>query len=411
MHPAPAPAIAATPPSAGPGTRLDYLDATRAFALVLGVVFHASMSFSPYFMGWAVQDISTSPIAASFFQISHSFRMETFFLLAGFFSHDLLQRRGPGGFVRSRVLRLGIPLVAGWFLLRPLLISGWIMGAASMRGDYHFWPAVGDGFATLKTLPAGIFTGSHLWFLYYLILVTGLVLVVRAIANRVRFPIHSMDVAADWLSRSSWALVPLVIPTAATLWFMRYWAVDTPDQSLRPDLPVLMLYCAFFGLGWLFARQPEAIARFGRLAVPNVVLALASGWAVLRLSEFQSDPGHPQYAAAHVGFVASYATLMWTLVALSLGFFRKFLHEPRPAVRYLADSSYWMYLVHLPVVVWLQVAVAEVNLPWWVKLPGISVATVFLALVTYDLFVRSTFLGWLLSGRRRERVLFRTRVR
>jgi peptidoglycan/LPS O-acetylase OafA/YrhL len=66
-----------------------------------------------------------------------------------------------------------------------------------------------------------------------------------------------------------------------------------------------------------------------------------------------------------------------------------------------------MYLVHLPIVVWLQVAVAEVRAPWWLKLAGISLATVAIALITYDLFVRSTCLGALLNGRRRERVFFR----
>src|SRR4051812_28777248 len=76
--------------------RLDYLDATRAFALMLGVIFHASLSFSPYYMGWAVQDISTSTIIPDFVQISHSFRMESFFLLAGFFSYALFRRNGLG---------------------------------------------------------------------------------------------------------------------------------------------------------------------------------------------------------------------------------------------------------------------------------------------------------------------------
>ena len=37
-----------------PSTRLHYLDATRAFALLLGIVFHASLSFMPVFIGWAV---------------------------------------------------------------------------------------------------------------------------------------------------------------------------------------------------------------------------------------------------------------------------------------------------------------------------------------------------------------------
>src|SRR5215472_8994714 len=90
-------------------SRLEYLDATRAFALVLGVVFHASLSFMPLFMGWAVQDVSTSPLVAKFMTVSHSFRMETFFLLAGLFSHLTYHRKGAGAFVRSRVLRIVVP--------------------------------------------------------------------------------------------------------------------------------------------------------------------------------------------------------------------------------------------------------------------------------------------------------------
>ena len=83
-------------------SRLDYLDATRAFALLLGVVFHASLSFAPYFMGWAVQDISTGALVPDFLVVSHAFRMELFFLLAGFFGHALFSRQGAGPFLRSR---------------------------------------------------------------------------------------------------------------------------------------------------------------------------------------------------------------------------------------------------------------------------------------------------------------------
>ena len=96
---------------------------------------------------------------------------------------------------------------------------------------------------------------------------------------------------------------------------------------------------------------------------------------------------------------------LWTLVALTLGIFRKFCSQARPAIRYLADSSYWVYLFHLPVVVWLQVAVAEVPVHWSLKLVFISAATIGLALLTYDLFVRSTLLGQILNGRRRPRAL------
>ena len=162
-------------------SRLDYLDATRAFALVLGIVFHASLSFMPVFMGWAVQDVSTSPLVTMFMTISHSFRMEAFFLLAGFFSHLTFHRKGAGEFVRSRVLRIVLPFVVGWFILRPLVVSGWIMGSASLRGDVDIWAGLLGGFQSLSTLPAGIFAGSHLWFLYYVALITTLVLAVRGL--------------------------------------------------------------------------------------------------------------------------------------------------------------------------------------------------------------------------------------
>jgi len=96
---------------------------------------------------------------------------------------------------------------------------------------------------------------------------------------------------------------------------------------------------------------------------------------------------------------------MWTLVALTLGVFRHFCARPSPVIRYVADSSYWMYLVHLPVVVWLQVAVAEVPLHWSLKLAFVSGATIAIGLLTYELFVRSTWLGRILNGRQRDRVL------
>ncbi|HWA86040.1 MAG TPA: acyltransferase family protein, partial [Opitutus sp.] len=136
--------------SSSTSSRLDYLDATRAFALILGVLFHASLSFLPFFIGWAVQDVSTSPVVGWFFTVSHSFRMQTFFLLAGFFGCVTLRRQGAAGFVGSRAIRIGAPFLTGWFLLRPLLVSGWIIGFASMHGDYHFWSGIAGGFRSLQ---------------------------------------------------------------------------------------------------------------------------------------------------------------------------------------------------------------------------------------------------------------------
>ncbi len=390
--------------------RLDYLDATRAFALVLGVVFHASLSFMPIFMGWAVQDISTGTAVATFVTISHSFRMELFFLLAGFFGCVTLQRKSAGEFVRGRFVRIVVPFVVGWFLLRPLLVSGWLMGSASLRGDYEFWPNIVAGFKTLETLPAGIFTGTHLWFLYYLTLLTGLALAVRGVIGATGAMgdaiLRVADVATRWVAKSSLAIPVLAVPTAVALWFMRFWGMDTPDQSLAPHWPVLAVYVGFFGLGWLIGRgRGTLIEEMSRLSVDRWLCATVGISGVFWLGRLQGDLAHPHYAALKAGFALSYAATMWSLVFLTMGMFRKICAEEHRWIRYVADSSYWMYLVHLPIVVWLQVAIAEVALHWSVKLGVVSAATVGLALVTYDLFVRSTWMGLLLNGSRRERAI------
>lgn len=254
-----------------PGTessRLDYLDATRAFALVLGIVFHACLSFMPVFMGWAVQDVSTSPLVTMFMTVSHSFRMEAFFLLAGFFSHLTFHRKGAGEFLRSRLLRIAVPFVVGWFLLRPLVISGWIMGSASLRGDVDVRAGLVGGFETLSTLPNGIFAGSHLWFLYYMALITTLVLVARGLLTATGSwkdaLVRRADTLVAWLANSPFSLLILAVPTAIALWFMRFWSMDTPDQSLFPHFPALAIYGGFFVLGWMLNRQRELVTEFTR---------------------------------------------------------------------------------------------------------------------------------------------------
>jgi len=401
-------ALVTASPGAG-DARIDYLDATRAFALVLGVVFHASLSFMPVFMGWAVQDISTSPLVTAFIAVSHSFRMELFFLLAGFFSHRMFHRRGAGEFVRSRFIRIVVPFVVGWFLLRPLVISGWIMGSASLRGDVDVGAGLVGGFLSLATLPAGIFAGSHLWFLYYIALITTLVLVARgslsATGPRKEILAGRIDTLVAWLADSRFALVILAVPTAAALWFMSSWSMDTPDKSLWPHFPALVIYGGFFVLGWMLGRQPELIPRFARLSLQRWIVAGLGIGAVLLLGEIERDPGHPRYVAVHVAYAVSYALTMWSLVFLALGVLKNLCGRPDPFIRYVADSSYWMYLIHLPIVIWLQVAVAELPVNWSLKLVFVSAVTIALSLLTYDLFVRSTFIGWVLNGRRRERVL------
>jgi peptidoglycan/LPS O-acetylase OafA/YrhL len=390
--------------------RLDYLDAVRSFALLLGIVFHIALAYMPIFIGWAVMDISTSDLVPSFVLVSHSFRMALFFFIAGYFSHMTLHKKGIQSFIQSRLLRIGLPLLIGWFVLKPLLISGWIMGAESMRGDVNIINGLTAGLATLAELPNGLLIGTHLWFLYYLLLISASAMVLRALLSiheptKLRLTSFA-DRVFRWISHSSWMVLIVAIPTAAGLWFMQHWGLDTPDKSLIPHIPLLLVYGGFFLSGWLLNRQGLLIETFAKISWVKLFCCLLSVIVVISFAHFEANFNHPQYNLIKTSFIFSYAILMWSLISLSIGLCKKWFYRPNRTVQYVAEASYWLYLIHLPIVIWLQIAFAELPFHWAIKLISIFVLTIGISLLIYDLIVRSSFIGAVLNGKRKPRVLF-----
>ncbi|WP_286233986.1 acyltransferase family protein [Thalassotalea sediminis] len=389
--------------------RLDYLDAARALALLLGIVFHASLSFLPMFIGWAVMDISTSNVVSIFVLISHSFRMELFFLIAGFFSHMAIQKNGLHAFLATRGIRIVIPFIIGWFLLRPMLVSGWVIGAESMRGEADVSDGLIQGIMSLKDLPNGLFVGTHLWFLYYLIIITAIILILRSLISISPSVKHKVTALINkviaWICYSPIALCIVVVPIAVSLWFMSHWGMDTPDKSLIPNFPVLFIYLGFFSLGWLINKQEGLMEVYAKLTWPKIVLCFVAVVLTVMLSSFQGQTGHPQHELLHVCFTLTYALTMWLLTSLFIGLCCRVFREVRGFMRYLASASYWLYLIHLPVVIWLQIAFSEIELHWFLKLISICTLTIAFSLVLYELFVRSTIIGTVLNGRKKLHML------
>lgn len=384
--------------------RLHSMDAVRTLALLLGVVFHASLSFVPVFIGWAVMDINTSAWASWFVMIAHSFRMELFFLIAGYFSHLTYRKYGGRQFLKNRLFRLGVPLVCAWFVLRALLVSGWIMGAQSMRGEANISNALVAGVESLLVGEGGWFVGTHLWFLYYLILASVLILLLSRLADVGGQPGRTLKQRftdfTHWCSHFPWSLMVLALPVTLCLWFMSRWGVDTPDKSLLPHWPVLALYTGFFGLGWMLNQTKQALGAFTQFRWRTLFIAIITSALCLSLAPFEAQPFHPQYRWLKLAYCFSYALMMWSLVILTMGICQRLFATPNRVMSYLAESAYWVYLIHLPIVVYLQVAFAELPLYWLLKLTTISVLTLLLSLLLYHAFVRNSFIGAVLNGRR-----------
>jgi glucan biosynthesis protein C len=90
----------------------------------------------------------------------------------------------------------------------------------------------------------------------------------------------------------------------------------------------------------------------------------------------------------------------WTMALGLIGLFHRFFAEPRPAMSWLADASYWMYLVHVPLVMAAQLVVRKWPLLAEVKFVLILATVTLLLLASYRWCVRYTPIGSLLNGPR-----------
>jgi glucan biosynthesis protein C len=313
------------------------LDAARAIAMMFVVATHAAISFMVTPIGWAVQDGSQHLGVDLFVWVVRAFAMPTFFWLAGYFSRAVLVSDGIAGFLRNRALRIFVPLAITLVPISLVVGAIWDWGReVTSRG------AVAANIPKFQSSELEIFLG-HLWFLYYLLWLSLAALAIAGLARhlRVRVPVLAVPIAM----------------TAGALLYLRALHTDTP-LGFIPDLPILLYMGGFFAWGWLVHARPDELALYARrawhalaLAAPLlavVIVALARGLSVIE--------SPPVYA------IAASSLFSVALIVFLVGACVRYLSRPRPLLQLASRSSYWVYVVHLPVVVALQVVASQVDM-------------------------------------------------
>lgn len=372
---------ALAPAPADARARLHGLDALRASALLLGIVLHSLIPFAPDIV-WIASDRYRSEAASAGIFVIHLFRMPLFLLLAGYFARMALLRRGIRSFAGDRLRRIGLPLVVFWPLaVLPLGLLAVVN--AQVRGVPL--PVPPDG-------PDAPPSPGQLWFLLVLLECYVVVLVVRALARTVLGPARASALAdrAGRVIASPAGITLAVVPYVVTLLLQDGPVTGLSEPtSFVPEPVGLIAYLGAFVVGWALHAHPGALDSVARRRWVSLGLAVGATTAAWFLAG-----SVPVAVAAVLVAVAGWAWV-YGLLGLTAG-----LRTERPAVRYLADASYWMYLLHLPVLVAVEIPLADLDLPILVKLLVAWTVTLVVLLGSYHLLVRSTWVGRWLNGRR-----------
>jgi glucan biosynthesis protein C len=362
----------------------------RAAMMSLGLVIHAAVSYIPLppSADWTFRDSVPAPLTLFVVLFIHIFRMPAFFMVAGFFTALLLSRQTLTAFIRNRSKRILLPFIAAWIVLYPIVRH---LFAYGRTGVWEFDPGIYQiGWTTDQVL-------MHLWFLYFLIFMYAGTLMFRPLLARLSNLQSGLQNIFLQILRSRWRLVLVSLPMAALLFPSGYLA--TP-KALVPIASVFAAYAYCFFVGYqLYALRRELERLFQAWPFYVLLALLASGlnqYAVIQLRSGNVSLGMALLSSLAGGFAC------WGMVFGTVGFFLRYFSKASRKLDYLVDASYWVYLVHVPIVAGTAIYLNGTAIPSYLKfLLGITVGAA-LSLATYALFVRYTWIGNILHGARQK---------
>jgi len=202
--------------------------------------------------------------------------------------------------------------------------------------------------------------------------------------------------------------VLLAVPTTLVLYYTPWWqmwtGIPAPVMGLIPNFPAVLAFGSAFAFGWFLHRQSVLLDALKRDWMVNLIVALALSITAIKVIGVQ--PRFYDYAlppTERIVYAISYNFAAWFWMFGLVGAASRFLSNPDARGRYLADSSFFMYVMHLPIVYALQAWMIRWPLHWSVKYTLIVATTIGLLLASYHYLVRSTFVGLFLNGRKYPR--------
>jgi glucan biosynthesis protein C len=355
-------------------SRLAYLDAIKVLLVVGVIAMHSAITYG-LDGSWYLESYEEMPggvvdAVTILLGTGWLFGLGLFFLIAGRLTSPSLDRKGASRFVKDRLIRLGIPLVAYTLLVSPVL--EYVSYRENDAGTDGFWPFVSEQVWHLAPGPTWFLEALLVFSLGYTLL---RVLRPESKPPAVR-PLRARDIAA----------VALAIGVGA---FLVHLLFPVGSEQIHLQLAMFPQYVILFALGaaagrrrWLETLSPELQRRCGQAGLASALLFPFVLWAG---GFFDGDAGEDRFAGGP-HWQAGAAALLEGVLATCLclwavsHFRRQEARYDRPLVRRMAPSAYGAFVVHPPILVGLAFALGAVPLPPMLKfslLVGAGVAGSF----------------------------------
>jgi hypothetical protein len=352
------------------------LDRARTFLTLVVLIHHAVIPYTYYGHTDPKSWIGLDAVVLA----TDSFFMAMFFFLSGLFVWPGLARKGPQVYLRDRLLRLGLPFVIAAFTIIPIAYY-----AISLRQQ----PDIGFAAFWWKTITVGPWPSGPIWFVWVLLAFDLLASVLYRLSPGLIEPINRLSLRGFdrpaqfflfFLAVTAVAYIPARVYYTPNYWF------EFGPFSVQASR--VLLYAAYFFIG---AGVGAANFDRGVLSADGRLAKSSWGWVIATLIPYcllwgliyvkrgilGNPPVLPHWYEATYGlfFAAFSAAILFAILA----YFLKFKRSGWSMLDPMQADAYGIFLVHYPIVLWLQYWLFDFDLPAVVKALVAFVLTVALS--------------------------------
>ncbi|WEK56023.1 MAG: acyltransferase family protein [Candidatus Cohnella colombiensis] len=329
-------------------TRIYFLDNLKVFLIMLVVAHHAGQPYGGSEGWWYFKTID-SPGLGAFFAVNAAFFMGLFFLISAYFVPSSLDKNSVRGFIKKRLVRLGIPLVIGFLLLIPFSL-----------------PEINFG---------------HLWFLQHLLIYSVLYAVFSSASRRIG-RVRKDNVDRPFPSQFLIVFCTLIVALLTFLIRIKY-PIDHWIGFLgiiQTEFAHVPQYVFFFIFGIIAARNNW----FNRVPTYIGVTWMVIG-VVLALVLYSGEITAFQTGGLNWGSLGYSITEMYLCTGLCIGLiylFHRLANKTNALLSSFSFNTYSIYIFHVPIVVSLQYAVEQIPVSAYIRFAivimlGISLSFLF----------------------------------
>ena len=367
------------------------LDWVRVAAFFLLVLYHVGMYYVSW--DWHVKSPYASETLEPLMMLTSPWRLSLLFLVSGVATAFLFGKR-PAGFIGQRSWRLLVPLIFGMLVI--VTPQAYYEVVENLPGGYHdgylaFWGRylqADPGFCREGDC-LEVPTWNHLWFVAYLWVYT---MIAWAL---LRFAPGMMDRAGGWLERRLSGIGVLVWP-ALLLAIARVALVGRFESThaLVDDWYNHAQYLPLFLLGVLVATRTGVWNALQRMRWPALIVAATGYGFIVWYFHFSgySDEAAPPPDALRMFQRMVWATFQWTAIAAIFGFVRGIAFTDSPALCYLREAVFPVYILHQTIIVVLAHNAQPLGLRPVVEGPLLVLATFAMSFAGFELVRRVRWL-------------------